>query len=190
MKHWFPGRFWYLQGAVQEAAVLARLVAQPFAGGDGGHGARWHPAAVPLPRHLLPPPSVSLHSRHRQLPVLCIHGDRSISSRREDEEKARSGPESQERPIKAERVLKIFLLRNPSVWNSESSGFRLKGKDQRKNFRNPKRIRSSGQRWEGPERKRKRNVNRLTPSSVSSYANQTFPSSQNQNQYSGPTRLR
>lgn len=50
----------YLQCAVEEAAVLARLVAESFTGGDGRHGA-WgkdplQPAAsrrkvVPLPRH-------------------------------------------------------------------------------------------------------------------------------------------
>lgn len=52
-----------LQGAVQEAAILSRLVAQAFAGRDGGHGSRGHqplhPAycsaagrkVVPLPRH-------------------------------------------------------------------------------------------------------------------------------------------
>lgn len=52
-----------LQGAVEEAAVLPRLVAQAFAGCDGGHGPGGHqplrPArcsaagrkVVPLPRH-------------------------------------------------------------------------------------------------------------------------------------------
>lgn len=51
----------YLQCTVEEAAVLARLVAESFTGGDGRHGA-WgkdplQPAAsgrkvVPLPRHV------------------------------------------------------------------------------------------------------------------------------------------
>lgn len=55
-----------LKGAVQEAAVLSRLIAQAFAGRDGGHGSRGRqplrPAdrsaagrkVVPLPRHPLP----------------------------------------------------------------------------------------------------------------------------------------
>lgn len=53
------GVLWYLQGAVQEAAVLTRFVAQPFAGSDGRHAARRHHPrrrsarrrVVPLPRH-------------------------------------------------------------------------------------------------------------------------------------------
>lgn len=54
-----------LQGAVEEAAVLSRLIAQAFAGGDGGHGpGRGQPLharraaagrkVVPLPRHHCP----------------------------------------------------------------------------------------------------------------------------------------
>lgn len=39
--------FWYLQGAVQEAAVLARLVAQPFTGSDGRHGAGFQDSLHP-----------------------------------------------------------------------------------------------------------------------------------------------
>lgn len=34
----FPSVY-YLQSAVEEAAVLSWLVAEPFAGSDGGHGA-------------------------------------------------------------------------------------------------------------------------------------------------------
>lgn len=45
--------FWYLEGAVQEAAVLARLIAQPFTGSDGRHGARsqdsLHPPSTSTP---------------------------------------------------------------------------------------------------------------------------------------------
>ncbi len=95
----------YLQGAVQEAAVLSWLVAQPFTWSNGRHGARsqdsLHPSAttsaaatsaaarrkvVPLPRHvpLLLSPGLSLNVApcRSQLPVVRsrIQGDRAISS--------------------------------------------------------------------------------------------------------------
>lgn len=62
----------YLQCAVEEAAVLARLVAQAFAGGNGVHGARTRNAlqptaarrkVVPLPRHGCRPTPFSSHHK-------------------------------------------------------------------------------------------------------------------------------
>lgn len=43
-----------LQGAVQEAAVLSRLVAKAFAGRDGGHGSRGHQPLSPAQRRHSP----------------------------------------------------------------------------------------------------------------------------------------